>query len=252
VCAVSYLNTVPLVWGMQHGPQREAFDVSFALPSVCADQIEAGAADIGLVPVIEMQRQGLHPFRSVGIACDGPVRSILLISRVEPGRIQSIATDAGSRTSVMLNRVILGERYGAAPREISMPANLERMLSAADAALIIGDPALRLEPSSMPYHVLDLGHEWKLMTGLPMVFALWAGRRRDWPDEVGEGFIGSLAWGERHADDMIQSAAAERSLPVALVRRYLTHHIQFRLGAAHLEGLQCYLELAGKYETVAA
>ena len=85
VCAVSYLNTVPLVWGMLHEPDaelRDVFDLRFALPSDCADQLASGEADIGIVPVIEMARQKLDYFRGTGIACHGPVRSILLISKV--------------------------------------------------------------------------------------------------------------------------------------------------------------------------
>ena len=115
MCAVSYLNTVPLVWGLLHSPDEElraTFDVPFALPSVCADQLRSGEADIGIVPVIEMARQKLDYFPATGIACHGPVRSILLISKVPFREIRTLATDSGSRTSVMLSRVILAEKYG--------------------------------------------------------------------------------------------------------------------------------------------
>ena len=98
MCAVSYLNTVPLVWGMQHAPSpelRETFELSFALPSVCADQLASGEADIGIIPVIEMARQKLAYFRETGIASYGPVRSILLISKVPFGKIRKLATDSG-------------------------------------------------------------------------------------------------------------------------------------------------------------
>ena len=101
VCAVSYLNTVPLVWGMLHGATtRTLFDLRFALPSECADQLASGEADIGIVPVIEMARQKLEYFRGTGIACHGAVRSILLISKVPFREIRTLATDSGSRTSV--------------------------------------------------------------------------------------------------------------------------------------------------------
>ena len=124
-----------------------------------------------------MARQKLEYFRGTGIACHGPVRSILLISKVPFNRIRTLATDAASRTSVMLARVILAEKYGVEPKLISRPADLAAMLGEADAALLIGDPALRLDPATLPFETLDLGAEWTSMTGLPMVFAVWGGRK---------------------------------------------------------------------------
>src|SRR5258707_13073922 len=154
VCAVSYLNTVPLVWGMLHGPERGVFDLRFALPSDCADQLASGAADIGIVPVIEMARQGLEYYRGTGIACHGPVRSILLVSKVPFRAIRTLATDSGSRTSVMLSRVILAERFGAEPSVVSRPPDLAAMLGEADAALLIGDAALAVDPATLPFETL--------------------------------------------------------------------------------------------------
>ena len=98
---------MPLVWGLQHSSDpalRDTFDLRFALPSECADQLASGRADIGIVPVIEMARQGLDYFPGTGIACHGPVRSILLVSKVPFREIRTLATDSGSRTSAMLVR----------------------------------------------------------------------------------------------------------------------------------------------------
>ena len=139
VCAVSYLNTVPLVWGLLHDPPlQEVFDLGFAVPSECAAQLASGQADIGILPVVEMARQRLDFFRGSGIASFGPVRSILLISKVPFGEIRTLATDSGSRTSVMLARIILAEKFGAAPSLTSLPPDLTAMLGVADAALLIG------------------------------------------------------------------------------------------------------------------
>src|SRR5262249_44848941 len=152
---------------------RETFDLSFAVPSVCADRLAAGQADIGILPVIEMQRQKLEYFRGTGIACHRPVRTILLISKVPIRLIQLPATDSGSRTSVMLSRVVLAEKYGVTPQVISRAPELATMLGEADAALIIGDAALQIDPATIPLECLDLGAEWVNLTGLPMVFAVW-------------------------------------------------------------------------------
>src|SRR5207253_10952260 len=105
---------------MLHGPQREIFDVEFAVPSECADRVRDGIADIGIVPVATLLDQDLEIFRGSGIACRGPVRSILLISRVPFTDIRTLATDSGSRSSVMLARIILDRRYRTRPDLSSM------------------------------------------------------------------------------------------------------------------------------------
>ena len=255
VCAVSYLNTVPLVWGLLHEPHssdpqlREAFDLRFALPSDCAAQLASGEADIGIIPVIEMARQKLEYFRGAGIACHGPVRSILLISKVPMPRIRTLAVDAASRTSVMLARVILAEKYGVEPKVIARPADLAAMLGEADAALIIGDPALRLDPATLPFETLDLGGEWTSMTGLPMVFALWSytkefGRKEMIHERYADVFIKSCRYGIQHAADIARIEAPERGISEDLALRYITRHIVYELGEKDYQGLDLYVKMA--------
>ena len=247
MCAVSYLNTVPLVWGLQHSPDvalRDAFDLRFALPSACADQLASGEADIGIVPVIEMARQGLDYFPGTGIACHGPVRSILLISKGPFREIRTLATDSGSRTSAMLSQVILAEKFGVRPRVFSHPADLTEMLGKADSALVIGDAALRVDPGTLPFETLDLGAEWVSMTGLPMVFAVWAGRKEVVREPYGQIFLDSCRYGLAHMDDMVAAEAPARQFDPDVVRRYLTHHIVFELGEKDYEGMRLYIHQA--------
>ena len=258
MCAVSYLNTVPLVWGLQHSPEptlREAFDLRFALPSECADQLASGQADIGIVPVIEMARQGLEYFPGTGIACHGPVRSILLISKVPFKGIRTLVTDSGSRTSAMLAQVILAEKFGVRPQVFSHPANLPEMLGQADAALLIGDAALRVDPATLSFETpalqtLDLGEEWVNMTGLPMVFAVWAGRKGIVREPHGQVFLESLRYGLAHMDDMVRDESAARRFSPEVVRRYLTHHIVFELGEKDYEGMRLYIQHALRLDRV--
>src|SRR5579872_4875157 len=191
VCAVSYLNTSPLVWGMLHGDQRGVFDLTFRVPSECASAVASGTADIGIIPAIELNRHDYGRVNGLGIASRGPVRSILLVSSKPFGEIKTLAGDTSSRTSVALARVILSRRYGAHPRVIARPPDLVRMLEDADAGLIIGDPALHLDPKALGDHVLDLGAEWTALTGLPMVFAIWAGRKEAITPKVGTIFQAS-------------------------------------------------------------
>jgi predicted solute-binding protein len=249
---VSYFNTVPLVWGMLHGKQRDIFDLRFAVPSVCADQLRSGEADIGIVPVVEMRRQGLDLFRGTGIACRGPVRSILLISKVPFEEIQTLAADSGSRSSVMLARVILSKRYGASPSILTRKPVLADMLEEADAALIIGDPALLLDPVTLPFPSLDLGAEWVDMTGLPMVFAVWAGRRELVTPEYEQAFRNSCRFGLAHVEDIVTAEHAARGITPELARRYVTEHIAFELDDRDYLGMELYLRYALALDAVDA
>jgi predicted solute-binding protein len=228
------------------------FDLRFALPSICAQQIASGEADIGILPVIETARQRLDYFHGTGIACHGPVRTILLISKVPYAQIKTLAVDAGSRTSVMLSRVILAERFGATPRVFAHPADMEAMLAQADAALIIGDPALHIDPETIPYHCLDLGGEWVAMTGLPMVFAVWSARRQLIQERYAEAFRASCRYGLDHMDHIVLEQSPIRGVSEALTRAYLTKHIVFELEDRDYEGMRRYLELALALETTTA
>ncbi len=246
VAAVSYLNTVPLVWGMLQGPQKGLADLTFCLPSECADRLRDGTADIGLIPVIEAARQNLPAVPGTGIACDGAVRSILLFTKTGWKDIRRVAVDNGSRTSVMLTRVLLRERFGVEPELVVMRPQLAPMLAEADAALLIGDAALRVQPERHPYEYLDLGAAWKDLTGLPMVFARWAGPNL--PPDASTLFDGSWHYGEERLPEIIDHQADRRGLPRNLVREYLTTHIRFTIGPRELQGLETYLSLAATLE----
>jgi chorismate dehydratase len=235
---------------MLHGPQRERFDLSFCLPSECAARLSSGEAEIGIVPSIEAARQGLEIIPGAGIACRGAVRSILLITKVRPEKIRKVAMDTSSRSSVMLARVVLARRYRAEPEAIWMPPDLPSMLDAADAALLIGDPALRVEPQRLPLAFLDLGAEWLEMTGLPMVFAVWGCRKRALAPDLAEAFRGSCRYGLEHLDDIIRREAPARRISEALARQYLTRHIVLELGEKEYEGMRLFVRYCREFDTV--
>ncbi|HEV2200539.1 MAG TPA: menaquinone biosynthesis protein [Bryobacteraceae bacterium] len=251
VCAVSYLNTVPLVWGLlQDAALQPVFNLRFALPSRCAEELASGEADLGIVPVIEMARQKLDYFPGLGISSVGPVRSILLVSKVPYREIKRLTTDSGSRTSVMLARIILAEKFGAEPRLTSQAPELASMLGSADAALLIGDAALHIDPATLPFETLDLGAEWTALTGLPMVFAVWAGRKEVVRKPYGQALADSCRYGLSHIEEIIPREAASRKLAEPLVRRYLTRHIVFEFGPRHEEGLAEYLKRAAALDRI--
>lgn len=122
------------------------------------------------------------------------------------------------------------------------------MLDQADAALIIGDPALRIEPNSLQLFVLDLGQEWTEMTSLPMVFALWAGPTQFVTDDHRAAFAGSCRFGLEHLEEIIAVSQKERNLSEAVIRTYLTHHIAFELGPDDLRGLDKFWSYSAELE----
>jgi len=229
---------------MLHGAQRGLFDLDFQIPAVCADQLASGAADIGIVPSFELTRLDLEILPGTGIACHGPVRSILLISKVPAAEIRRLAVDSSSRTSVQLARVLLARRYQAKPELVSHPPDLEAMLRIADAALVIGDPALHIEPARLPFEVHDLGGEWVEETGLPMVFAVWAGRKEVVTPEAVEAFQQSCRYGCERIEEIVNTEAPRRGLSPELVREYLGRHIVHELGPKDYEGLELFLSWA--------
>ncbi len=231
---------------MLHGAQQRVFDVSFAVPSLCADRLERGTADIGIVPVFELLRQALEIVPGLGIASRGPVRSILLISKVPGAEIRTLSADTSSRTSVVLARIILAQKYNARPAITPMDPNLDAMLAASDSALVIGDPALHLDPIKLPYFVYDLGAEWTELTGLPMVFAVWAARPGILSPSMVKAFADSYAYGRDCLEEIIETEAPPRGFSADLARAYLTRHIRFELGDRDREGMSLYLRLAGE------
>jgi len=229
---------------MLEGPQREQVDLSFSIPSVCAEQVRRREIEIGLVPVAEIARQGLETLPGVGIACFGAVRSILLFSRVPWRRIRSLAADAGSRTSVELARIVLRERFGIEPEIHQEQPNLHEMLTHADAALIIGDAALRLDPETLPIESLDLGAEWLDLTALPFVFAAWAGRPGIPVERLSKITRASYEFGKSRLSEIVRREHQSRGIAHELGERYLGHHIRFELGTKEQDGLDTFLRLA--------
>ncbi len=230
---------------MAQGPQRAQVKLSYDIPAACAEIVARGEAEIGLVPVAEVARQHLEMIPGYGIACRGAVRSILLASRKPFRKIETLAVDASSRTSTELARVILREIYGAMPELMSHQPDLEAMLQNCDAALVIGDPALKIDPYCLPYEVLDLGAEWYALTGLPMVFALWAGRPFGAVQQAAGLLQSSYQFGLEHLPEILNQEAPKRGITQDLAHEYLTGYIHYKIEEAELKGLETFLHLAG-------
>jgi chorismate dehydratase len=236
---VSYLNVRPLVRGLDEHPDEVS--LRFDVPSVCADLLEAGAIDLGMVPSIaHLDRPGDRIVPGVCIGSEGPVASVALFSRVPVRDIRRLALDTSSRTSVVLTRILCARRFGVAPAFAARPPDLSAMLAEADAGLLIGDPALFLDPAAFGVTKIDLGAEWTAMTGLPFVWAFWAGR----PDAADAATVRLLnqaaETGMQHSDEIADAYCAGSPERQALARRYLREHLRFRLDDRAIAGLQAY------------
>jgi chorismate dehydratase len=180
ISAISYLNTAPLMWDFEHGETREKlkeqFDVTYTIPSACAESLRVGTADIGVIPVAAYATiPGLVILPGVAIAALNAVRSILLVSRKGLDEIKTVALDTSSMTSVALCKILLAKWLGGAREYRPMAPDLDTMLASCDAALLIGDPALLVRRTSYST-MIDLAEEWRKHTAKPFVFAFWAVR----------------------------------------------------------------------------
>jgi chorismate dehydratase len=246
ISTISFLNTAPLMWDFEHGDVGKDFAISYTIPSLCAAALRAEEADIGLIPAVTyLEIPDLVIVPDVAIAARGAVRSILLVSKVPAGQIRSVAADVASRTSVALCRVLLKKSLQRSAPEaefITAEPVLDAMLARCDAALIIGDSALRIARSSK-YHVFDLAEEWQRMTGKPFVFAFWAVRAELATPEIARAFQQSRDHGLRPASlDVIAREWAPRvGISEQAVRTYLTEAICYDLDTQSLAGLQQFL-----------
>ncbi len=242
VGAVNYLNTKPLVEGLAE--LAPTVDLSFDLPSRLADQLAAGELDVGLIPVVEYFRAGTYSVvPDVSIASRGPVLSVTLFSRVPWSEIQSVALDAGSRTSAALAQILLRKRYDVTPRIENLPIDVAAEDVSADAVLLIGDRAMRACLPGFAF-AFDLGQEWADWTGLPFVYAVWAVREGVNLGEAEAAIAKAKRLGQARAGAIAAREAPSLGLDAGFCRRYLDTIIHYDLGPRELAGLERYYTLA--------
>ena len=252
ISAISYLNTVPLMWDFEHGPARPEFEISYTLPSDCARALKSGSADIGIIPVAAYaQIPNLQILPGVAIASRCAVRSILLVSKVPIEKIRTGALDTSSMTSVALTKILFEKWLGGGRTFAPMAPNLDQMLADHDAALVIGDPALTIDRSR--YVTLDLAEEWVRHTGKPFVFAFWAVRSEALSNlpistDLAEVFRQSRDHGLASAsiDQIARDWAPKLGLSESAIRSYLTESIHYELDSECVEGLQLFYRYAAE------
>ena len=244
ISLVHYLNSAPLGWAFLHGPFKGEFEIMPSSPADCADQLASGEADIGLIPSIEYQRiPDLQIIPEISIASLAEVRSILLIKPKGNRPIKSVALDVSSRTSVALTKVLLQSKMGIHPEYVPHPPDLSAMLKLCDAALLIGDPALRVRIEE--YDAIDLAGEWVQWQRKPFVCAFWACRSNaSLPADLNSILREAKDWGLKRRDEIASVYAESLSLPRSFLEDYLVRNIDYNLGQDHIAGLEQYYRLA--------
>jgi chorismate dehydratase len=242
--AVTYLNSKPLIEGLNELlPEAE---LSLDYPSRLAEDLEAGQLDVALIPSIEVLRHADYEIVSDAcVATRGPVMSVKLYSRVPLGAIQSLALDAGSRTSAALARIMLEERFGVSPRLEPLPFERSLGSTKTDAVLLIGDRAMHVpdEPFAATW---DLGEEWLRWTGLPFVFAVWAAKGHTELGLVEEALGRARDLGIERAAEIARREAPHLEIAEKIAYDYLMKNLHFRLGPAERSGLKLFSELSAR------
>jgi chorismate dehydratase len=248
ISAISYLNTAPLMWDFEYGLAASAFEVSYTVPSQCAAELARGTADIGIIPSAAYAViPNLAIIPGVAIASKQAVRSILLVSHKPLEEIRTVALDNSSLTSVALTQVLFEKFWGGQRTFVSAAPDLDAMLAASDAALLIGDPALQVDRTR--YRTWDLAEEWIRFTGKPFVFAFWAVRRealRECSLDLAGIFQTSRDHGlaRENLNEIARVWSGKLSLSEDEVREYLTRNIHFQLDPDCIEGLQLFYRYA--------
>lgn len=261
ISVVRYLNSVPLVWGILEGPQKDDFEPVFSSPAECAAQLASGDVDLGLIPSIEYQRiSGSRIVPGPAIAAHRRALTVVLLTLVPLFRIRSVAYDEGSRTSLALTRVILNEFFGNKPDFRASRPDPAAMLAGSDAALLIGDAALQYQfenqlPSATqqkglirdgaePVQVFDLMERWNNLTGLPFVFAFWAARKGFRDEAVCEKLIAAREFGLANLGAIAERYQKRLNIDAAFLRRYLSHNMDYHMDPDGVEGLRQFYRMA--------
>ncbi len=255
ISAISFLNTVPLMWDFEHEPSqeiREGFEIEYTVPSVCAQSLRAGTADIGIIPVITTaQIPGLVVLPDVAIAALNKVWSIQLVSKKPIEEIRTVAVDTSSRTSVGLTQVLLTKFFGGHRELTPMAPVLGPMLEKCDAGLLIGDPALTVKTDGL--YNYDLAEVWRAKTGLPFVFAVWTVRKTALAEmHPGLDLAGIFRRSRDHGllpenvAEIARSWAPKLGLSEASIKSYLRENIHYTLDAECRKGLALYFKLAAE------
>lgn len=263
ISIVKYLNAVPLAWGILEGAQKESFDPVLSTPAECAEHLAKSSVDIGLIPSIEFQRiKGSRIVPGPAVASLYQVRSVILVSMMPLWKVKTVACDSGSRTSVALTKIIFDEFYHIHPDFKPAEPNLANMLAQSDAALLIGDHALkfmeendqidieRQKPlvrlGSEPLQVFDLAERWRFLTGLPFVFAFWAVRDGFNDAGVVDQLKAARDFGVANIPTIAEKYSERLQIKKEFLQAYLEKNVHYYMDQSCVEAMQLFYEKAAR------
>ncbi|WP_329395636.1 menaquinone biosynthesis protein [Streptomyces lydicus] len=254
---IQFLNCLPLYWGLARTGTLLDLDLSKDTPEKLSEQLVRGELDIAPITLVEFLRAAddLVAFPDLAVGCDGPVMSCVIVSQKPLDQLDGarVALGSTSRTSVRLAQLLLAEKIGVQPDYYTCPPDLGLMMQEADAAVLIGDAALRANLHDGPrlgLEVHDLGQMWKEWTGLPFVFAVWAARRDYLEREpvvvrkVHEAFLASRDLSLEEVSKVAEQAARWETFDEPVLERYFTT-LDFRFGAEQLRGVTEFARRTG-------
>jgi len=268
IAAIGFLNPAPLMWDFEHPPLADELAKRYRIdrmtPSECAARLGDGRADIGLIPIAALATTpGLRILPGCTIASKGRVRSLLLVHRASRPleSVRSVAADTASRTTVAYARMLFHKWGNGTVPFVPLAANLDQMLERADAAIVIGDPALlaleersnRFERTGEELVYRDLAEEWHKLTGLAFVSAVWcaahgaAAPRGVLDESIVDDFVHSRDQGLANIDALVAEWAERIPIQESTIRNYLTTNIHYILDAEIVEGMQGFFQMAAEY-----
>jgi chorismate dehydratase len=276
IAAIDFLNPAPLMWDFEHRPRNAAlakrYSIHYTMPSRCADDLLASRADLGLIPIASLTQEmaivpgcaiaSLDRVRSIQLVVKGngnsttDVEDLALVTRLL-SQVRTIAADTASRSSLAYAQILFRRFIATDPEFLPVSADPIAMLAQADAALLIGDPALlaledraRIEHIVGPCIWIDLAHEWTTRTGLPWVAAVWAVRpdavTRIAPGQLVDDLQQSCTNGLANIDTLVEEWTSRIAISPETIRRYLTHNIHYQLSPDCIAAIQLFRRYAAE------
>jgi chorismate dehydratase len=250
--AVGYLNTRPLVHGLSEDHDAGRIRLSYGSPAQLAERLAGGELDLALLPCIELARiPDLEIIPGLSISCPGPARSVLLVGKKPAEEVRTVALDPESRTSNALVQVLFDTVWNNKPVYLTGDRNLESSLEIADATVRIGDKAL-FEPVPGGLHVEDLSAVWSERTGLPFVFAVWAGRTGAVDRTLYRRLHACRRAGKQAIAEIARNYLWEGRARPEIAQSYLRDNIRYRFGSRELKALNGFLEAAARCGVIPA
>ncbi len=245
-----YLNVRPLTYTLEHGGMPDGWEFVYAPPSKLARMLEEGylaAAPVSIFACIANPTLDICP--EICISSNGPVRSVLILSRVPAKEISRVALDTSSLSGANYARIILSESYGACPEFTRVEPDILRMgvSDDVDAVLLIGDEAMLFNKDGL--HVIDVGDEWTKLTGLPAVFAVWAGHG------INDELVSIFHEAKRAGMSMLRQIAREESIRLNLsfetCYEYLSNIIKYNMGEREIQSIEVFRRKAQAHDLLA-